>query len=114
MHESSSYSLQSSVKTLLPGFGNGWLKYCAKVQFFGGQRNILRAILRTYKECFYTTVFPAVRGGVHSAGINQRVSDALRFLVARHPLVVRVLDGGRGLPGTHPRTVQGGDLLCIP
>ena len=28
-------TLQSSVKTYLPGFGNGWLKYCATVQNFG-------------------------------------------------------------------------------
>ena len=39
--------VQSRVKTFLPGFGNGWLKYCAIAQFWGGQRNILRAILGT-------------------------------------------------------------------
>ena len=32
--------VQSSVKTFLPGFGNGLLKYCAIVQFWGGQQNI--------------------------------------------------------------------------
>ena len=42
-----SLSVQSCVKTFLPGFGNGWLKYCAIVQFWGGQRNILRVILET-------------------------------------------------------------------
>ena len=39
--------LQSSVKSFLPGFGNGWLKYCTVVQFWGGQRNILSVILKT-------------------------------------------------------------------
>ena len=29
--------VQSGVKTFLPGFGNGWLKYCAMVQFWCGQ-----------------------------------------------------------------------------
>ena len=28
--------LQICVKTVLLGFGNGWLKYCAMVQFWGG------------------------------------------------------------------------------
>ena len=37
-------NVQSSVKTYLPGFGNGWLKYCAMVQFLNGQRNTLRVI----------------------------------------------------------------------
>ena len=36
-----------SVKTFLPSFGNGWLKHCAIVQFWGGQWNILRVILET-------------------------------------------------------------------
>ena len=40
-------TLQSSEKTFLPGFGNGWLKYCAIVQFWSGQRNILRVVLKT-------------------------------------------------------------------
>ena len=35
------------IQTFLPGFGYGWLKYCAIVQFWGGQRNILRVILKT-------------------------------------------------------------------
>ena len=39
--------LQSIVKTFLPGFGNGWLKYCANGKFCGGQRKILRLILKT-------------------------------------------------------------------
>ena len=38
---------QSRVKTFLPGFGNGWLKYCAVVHFWGEQRNILRVIIGT-------------------------------------------------------------------
>ena len=33
------YSVQGSVKTFLPGFWNGWLKYCATVHFWGGQQN---------------------------------------------------------------------------
>ena len=48
--------IQSSVKTFLPGFGNVWLKYCAIVECWGGQRNILRVILETKQECFYTTL----------------------------------------------------------
>ena len=28
-------NVQSSVKTFLPGFGNGWLKYCVIVQLLG-------------------------------------------------------------------------------
>ena len=47
-------NVQSSGKTLLPGFMNGWLKYCAVVHFW--QRNILRVILRTWQEYFYTTL----------------------------------------------------------
>ena len=39
--------LQSSVKTFLPGFGNGWLKYCGLVKFWGGQRILLRVVLGT-------------------------------------------------------------------
>ena len=39
--------LQSSIKTILIGFGDVWLKYCPIVQFWGGQRNILRVILKT-------------------------------------------------------------------
>ena len=48
-HEGASFIVVkvSCVKTLLPGFGNGWLNYCAIVQFWGGQRNILRVILET-------------------------------------------------------------------
>ena len=38
-------TVQSSVKTFLPGFGNDRLKYCVIVHFWGGQRNILRVIL---------------------------------------------------------------------
>ena len=40
-------AIQSSVQTFLSGFGNGLLKYCAIVQFWGGQRNIFRVILIT-------------------------------------------------------------------
>ena len=40
-------TLQSSVKTFLPGFGNGWLKYCVAVHFWVGLRDILRVILET-------------------------------------------------------------------
>ena len=36
-----------SVKTFLSDFENGWLKYCAKEPFWGGQGNILRVILET-------------------------------------------------------------------
>ena len=36
--------VQSRVKTFLPGFGNGWLKYCAIMKYFGWQRNVLRVI----------------------------------------------------------------------
>ena len=46
-NESKAVILQNTVKTFLPGFGNGWLKYYTKVQFLGGQRNILRVILKT-------------------------------------------------------------------
>ena len=49
--------LQSSVKTFLSGFGNGWMKYCAIVQFWGGQQNILRVILETWLEFLYTTLY---------------------------------------------------------
>ena len=48
--------VQSSVKTFLPGFGNGWLKYCAIVHFRGEQRKILRVILETMQECVFTTL----------------------------------------------------------
>ena len=47
--------LQNSVNTFLPGLGNGWMKYYTVVHCWGGQRNILRVILGTYQECFYTT-----------------------------------------------------------
>ena len=47
---------QRSVKRFLAGFRNGRLKYFAIVQFWGGQRNILRVILGTLQECFYTTL----------------------------------------------------------
>ena len=40
-----SLSIQSSVKTFLPGFGDGWLKYRAIVQFWGYQLNICSVIL---------------------------------------------------------------------
>ena len=72
--------LQSSVKTFLPGFGNGCLKYCAipcaggtgstshtvflfirVVHFWGEQRNILRVILGTYQKCFYTALYTVFR-----------------------------------------------------
>ena len=43
--------------TFLPGFGNGFLKYCAIVQLWGGQQNILRMIPKTYQECFDTTLY---------------------------------------------------------
>ena len=46
------YRLQSRVKTFLPGFGNGWLKYCVLVQFWVLQWNMFREILETL-ECFY-------------------------------------------------------------
>ena len=46
----------SSVKTVLPGSRNGWLIYCVIVQFWAGQRNDLRVILKTWQECFYTTL----------------------------------------------------------
>ena len=49
--------VQRSVKTFLPGFLNGWLKYCLAVHFRGGQRNILRMILGTQQECLYTTLW---------------------------------------------------------
>ena len=39
-NESKAVILHSIVKTFLPGFGNGWLKYYAIVKFCGGQRNI--------------------------------------------------------------------------
>ena len=39
--------LSRSVTTFLPGFENVRLKYCAIVQFWGGQLNILRVILAT-------------------------------------------------------------------
>ena len=39
--------LQGSVKIFLAGSGNCWLNYCAIVQFWGGQRNILTVILKT-------------------------------------------------------------------
>ena len=39
--------IQSCVKTLLLGFGNGWLKYNAILHFWDGQQNIFRAIIRT-------------------------------------------------------------------
>ena len=37
--------LYSSVKTVIPGFGNGWLEYCAIMRFWVGQWNILRVTL---------------------------------------------------------------------
>ena len=43
----------------------------------------------------------AIRVGVHGDSVLQRVGDALRLLVARHSLGVRLLDGDRGLPGAH-------------
>ena len=36
-------------KTFLPGFGNGWLKYCSTVHFWDGQGNIF---IGTWQECF--------------------------------------------------------------
>ena len=45
--EQEGISLQSSVKTFLPGFGNMLLKYCAIVHFWGGQLNMLWVILGT-------------------------------------------------------------------
>ena len=50
------FILQSIVKTFLLGLGNGWLKYSSIVQFWGGQRNIFRVILKTWQERFYTTL----------------------------------------------------------
>ena len=40
-------SSEKSQKTFLTGFGKGLLKYCAIVQFWDGQRNILRVIFET-------------------------------------------------------------------
>ena len=37
--------VQRSVITFLPGFGYGWLKYCAIVKLWGWLRIILRVIL---------------------------------------------------------------------
>ena len=50
--------VQSSVQTFLPGFGNGWRKYCAIVHFLDGQWNILKVkvILGTEKGMFFTTM----------------------------------------------------------
>ena len=48
---------KSCIKSFMPGFGNGLPKYCATVQFWGGQRNILRAILETQQACFFTTIY---------------------------------------------------------
>ena len=50
--------LQSSVRTFLPGFGNVCLKYCVTVHFQGVERKVLRGILGTKQECFYTTLYP--------------------------------------------------------
>ena len=41
------WDLQRSVEIFLPGFGDGWLKYRAIVQFWGYQLNICRVILET-------------------------------------------------------------------
>ena len=49
--------------------------------------------------------FAEIRSLVHRDSVFQRVGDALRLLVARHPLGVRVLDGDRGLPGAHSQDV---------
>ena len=38
-------------------FPNSSLNYCALVQFWGGQQNILRVILETYQNFFYTTLY---------------------------------------------------------
>ena len=32
------------------------LKYCATVQFWGGQSTILRVFVETWQACFYTTL----------------------------------------------------------
>ena len=40
-------TVQNSVKTVLPGFGNGWLKCCATVIFWGWQRKIVGVIRET-------------------------------------------------------------------
>ena len=39
--------IRSLVNTFLPDLWNGWLKCCAIVHLWGGQRNILRVILGT-------------------------------------------------------------------
>ena len=49
-------SVQSSVKAFLPGFRPGWLKYCAIVYLWVEKRTVVRFILRTLQECFYTTL----------------------------------------------------------
>ena len=51
------------------------------------------------------STFSAIRSLVHRDSVFQRVGDALRLLVAIHPLGVRVLDGDRGLPGAHSQDV---------
>ena len=49
--------LQSSVKSFIPDFGNGGLKYWVSVHFWGGQWNFSREIVGTQPECFYTTLY---------------------------------------------------------
>ena len=47
-----SETVQSNVKTFLPGSEIGWLKYCDIVQFWDVQWNILRVILKTESDVF--------------------------------------------------------------
>ena len=53
------FDMQSRVKIFQSGFGNGWLKSCAIVHFWGGQRDILRVNDGTKQEYFYTTLYLA-------------------------------------------------------
>ena len=62
--------------------------------------------------CLYLSLaFAAIRGRLHGDSVHQRVGDALRILMARPPLGIRLLDSDRGLPGTHSHPVQGRGLL---
>ena len=87
--------VKSSVKTFLPGFGNGWPNYCATWNLWGGQGNILRTILETWQECYSTTLYISRRTGATHADYQIR-----KFIISYPPLPAR---DGRDAASSVPR-----------
>ena len=53
----SPFPIQSRVKTFLPGSGNGWLKCCALVQFWGLGAEHFESDSQNLGGMFYTTLY---------------------------------------------------------